>query len=110
VKPGKSAIGFALISLTTLFPLAGIVSGADHDGVVMESGKTMILQDGKPGQPLDHAMMLSNGDKVMPDGKVLKKDGKQMQMRDGTIIMDDGRVMHGSHPQPMMRQGQPPQE
>lgn len=70
---------------------------ADMDGVIMQGGKMMTMQDGKAMGPMDHSMTMSDGTQVMGDGTVKMKDGSETHMKDGQMMMMDGHMMDGGN-------------
>jgi hypothetical protein len=87
----------ACLLILTLQAFAGISNAADENGVIMDDGKVMMLNQGQADGTLNHEMTMDDGTKVMPDGTVMMKTGKKMNMQNGTVITTDGHIMHGSH-------------
>jgi uncharacterized protein DUF6799 len=90
----------AAISLFSLFATAPEI--ADMDGVMMHSGKMMMMKAGHPATAMDHEVTMSDGTKVEVDGTVKSKDGNIFHLQDGeTILMDGHLMMKGGKAVPM---------
>lgn len=62
------------------------------DGVIMQNGKMMKVQNGKMTN-LDNDITMSNGTKVMSDGTYIKKDGTKMTLKEGQHIDMQGKII-----------------
>lgn len=71
------------------------VMAGDADGVIMQSGKMMMMKGGKAMGPMQGDMTMSDGTKMMADGTVIMRDGSKTQMKDGQMMMMDGKIMEG---------------
>lgn len=58
------------------------VDKAHPDGVMMQNGKIMKVENGRE-TILDHDMTMSNGAKIMCDGTYIKEDGTKTMMEEG---------------------------
>jgi hypothetical protein len=76
---------------------------ASIDGVIMQSGKVLMMKAGKPVGPMTANMTMSNGAIVMPNGTVTLPGGNQLHLKDGQMMMMDGTIMNGGNPKPMMK-------
>ena len=76
---------------------------AGMDGVIMQSGKVMMMRAGKAMDPMTASMTMSNGAIVMPDGTVTLPGGNQLHLKNGQMMMMDGTIMDGGKPKPMMK-------
>lgn len=97
----KSAIflGLALCCALLIPP----VFAAGMDGVMMISGKVVMMRAGKPAGPMEHQITMSNGAVVSSDGTVRLKDGARFHMKDGQMMMMDGHLMNGGKAMEMHR-------
>jgi len=68
---------------------------AAMDGVMMHSGKMMMMKAGQPATSMDHEVTLSEGTIVEVDGTVKPKNGKEFHLQEGEMIMMDGHLMKG---------------
>ena len=75
--------------------LASSVVAAEKDGVMMKSGKMMMMQNGKEINRMDRETTMTNGTRVLMNGRMVTKDGKETQMKDGQMVMLDGKMMEG---------------
>lgn len=62
------------------------------DGVIMQNGKMVKVQNGKMIN-LDDYMTMSNDTKVMSDGTYIKKDGTKMILKEGQHIDMQGKII-----------------
>ena len=77
---------------------------AGMDGVIMQSGKVMMMRAGKAMDPMTASMtIVPNGAIVMPDGTVTLPGGNQLHLKNGQMMMMDGTIMDGGKPKPMMK-------
>lgn len=59
------------------------VDKSHPDGVMMQNGKMMRVQNGQMTVLQDHGVTMSNGTKITSDGTCTKKDGSKMMMKEG---------------------------
>jgi len=69
-------------------------AGAMKNGLMMKSGKMMMMMGGK-SMVMDKEMAMPNGSKVTPNGEVTMKGGKKMMMKEGEMMDMKGNMMMG---------------
>lgn len=62
------------------------------DGVMMENGKIMVVENGKMSM-MSQDLILKDGTKVMNDGTYIKKDGTKMMLKNGEHIDMSGTII-----------------
>ncbi|MBE0663126.1 MAG: hypothetical protein IH597_11745 [Bacteroidales bacterium] len=59
------------------------VNASHPDGVLMQNGKLMRVQNGKMTILHDNDMTMSNGTRIMSDGYYIQKDGTKLMIKEG---------------------------
>src|ERR1035437_4280701 len=63
------------------------------DGVMMQNGKMMKVENGQTTILREQDMTLSNGTKIMSDGTCIKKDGTKTKMKEGQHMDMSGNMI-----------------
>jgi hypothetical protein len=92
-----------VVAACALPSVGGRAGSAGMDGLIMRSGKVLMMKGGKATDPISAAVKMSNGAVVAPDGGVRLADGRRLRLRDGQMVMMDGEIMDGGKPKAKMR-------